>query len=310
MLVVADPEGRVHASLGDPDTPVYLRSAAKPFQAAAAVVSGGLDAIAATERELAIVCASHSGEDAHVATVAALLSRLGLDERALRCGAHPPIDAATAERVGHAASALHNNCSGKHAGMLAIARRLGVAPESYLEGAVQELVLDTVAKACGVASEAIAIGTDGCSAPNFAVPLRAAARAYALLAAPGQGDGGVSAALRRIAEAMTAEPWYVGGTGRFDTLFMEATARRFVAKGGAEGVQGIADRERGLGLAVKVVDGGSRAAAPAALEALSQMGLLDRAGAARLEHLHRPVLRNHAGIVVGRISCDFRIESK
>jgi L-asparaginase II len=182
---------------------VFLRSAAKPFQAAAVVQSGALDRLELGDETLAIVAASHSGEDRHVSLVATLLSRLGQDESALRCGIHPPFYEPTAASLGDRLSQLHHNCSGKHAGMLAAAAALGVPPASYLDadGAVQQLMRRAVAAACGIPIEHVEVATDGCGAATFAVPLASAARAFALLASPSEAPTELREPLERVAHA-------------------------------------------------------------------------------------------------------------
>jgi L-asparaginase II len=283
--------------------PVFLRSAAKPFQAVAVVQSGGLDRLGADDEALAIVAASHSGEPSHTALVERLLTSLGLSSAALRCGVHPPFDAETAARLGPAVSALHHNCSGKHAGMLAVAAALGTPAATYLDpaGEVQKLMCRTVAAVCGLRPQDVVTAVDGCGAMTFAVPLGAAARAFARLARPDEAPRDLRQPLARVAEAMRRHPDLIGGSGRFDTRLMEATRGRLLAKGGAEGVEGVADLQTGLGLCVKVCDGAARAVAPATLEILRHARWTDDATLHALEDLWRPELTNHSGARVGRI---------
>jgi L-asparaginase II len=287
----------------DDDAPVFLRSAAKPFQAAAIVQSGALDRLGLGDETLAIIAASHSGEAIHVSLVAGLLSRLGLDESALRCGIHPPFHEPTAASLGGRFSTLHHNCSGKHAGMLAAALALGVPAASYLDadGAVQRLMRRTVAAACGLPPQGVVVAIDGCGVATFAVPLANAARAFALLARPVEAPPELREPLDRVSRAMRAHPRLVGGTARFDTRLMEASRGHLIAKGGAEGVEGIADCERGRGLCVKVCDGAARAVGPATLEALRDAGSIAEEALHVLDDLRRPVLQNYAGTTVGRI---------
>ena len=282
---------------------VFLRSAAKPFQAAAIVASGALDGLEGGDELLAIIAASHSGEAKHTTLVERLLSQIGLDASALRCGVHPPLHAETAARLGAAISALHNNCSGKHAGMLALARKLGVPGATYLDadGPVQRLMRETVAVVCGAKAEEIVVAIDGCGAMTFAVPLDQAARAFAVLARPEVAPAPLREPLARVAAAMVRHPDLIAGAERFDTRLMEATGSRLLAKVGAEAVQGIADRERGAGLFLKVRDGAARAVAPATLEALHASGSIDDATLQALDDLWHPVLTNYAGTRVGRI---------
>ncbi|MBI2962725.1 MAG: asparaginase [Deltaproteobacteria bacterium] len=288
---------------GDTRSPVFLRSAAKPFQAVAVVRSGAADRFAIPEDELALIAASHSGEAMHTERVARLLSRLGLDASALGCGAHPPFHAETAARIGGRFTALHHNCSGKHAGMLALALRLGAPPGSYLDpdGPVQRTIRETIAAVCGLRCERIPTAIDGCSATTFAVPLAAAARAFSLLARPREAPADLREPIARVARAMARHPELVGGSGRFDTRLMQATAGRLLAKAGAEGVQGACDGRSGLGLCLKVRDGSARAVAPAALEVLRASGCLDAGALGALQDEWRPRLGNAAGKTVGRI---------
>jgi L-asparaginase II len=297
---------------GPSPEPVFLRSAAKPFQAAAVVASGAERRLGGNAEALAIVAASHGGEPAHTALVARLLAMLGVDESALRCGTHPPFDAETARQVGNRASPLHHNCSGKHAGMLAVALELGVRPEAYLDpdGPVQGLMRRTVAAACTVPEHDIVTGIDGCGAATFAVPLAAAARGFARLARPDAAPSQLRAPLRRVAEAMVRHPRLIGGSGRLDTRLMEAGRGRLIAKGGAEGVQGIADLASGRAFCLKVRDGASRAVAPATLELLLHVGWIDEAALGSLDEERRPVLKNYAGTTVGRIEPKLRLGAR
>lgn len=296
---VCDGDGALVAAVGNPDEVVFLRSAAKPFQAAAAVRAGAIDAFGVTDEEVAVMCASHSGEDVHLERVRAALDRIGLSESSLRCGAHPPLDPRVAEELAGRFTAIHNNCSGKHAGMLALTRHLGAQREGYLDPAspAQQEILAEILRVTGAVREQMVVAIDGCSAPTFALPIRRGATAFARLAIAGEDEP-----LGRVARIMTAHPHLVGGTGRFDTMLMTNSAKRLVSKGGAEAVQGIADRHRGLGILIKVTDGGHRAVAPAAAEILRQLGGWHEE---LLGTLHETVLRNYGGIVVGAIEPRF-----
>ncbi len=247
-------EGRVVFARGDVGVPVFIRSCAKPFQALAVVESGAADAFGLSEAELAVVCGSHSGEKVHVEAVRSILRKAGLAPAALRCGVHPPISAKGLKELygaRGALSALHNNCSGKHAGMLAAARRLGASVRTYLDPAhpVQRMNLANVARFAGIPEWRIPVGIDGCSAPNFALAIRAMARAIAGFCS----EGGAPA---RIRSAMTGHPRMVG---RFCADLMIAGRGRIVAKGGAEGAYLLGLPGRGAGIALKVADGGFRA---------------------------------------------------
>ena len=234
----------------------------------------------------------------------------------LLCGAHPPYDAeAAAElvRQGRAPSPLHNNCSGKHAGMLLACRLLGYPPADYVAPAhpLQRDIAGWVARLCGVAPERMGQGVDGCSAVSFHLPVEAAARGYAALADPAAAgvDAAPAEALGRIAAAMTHAPAMVAGRGRFTTRLMEATGGRVVAKEGAEGFYALAVRGPvALGIALKVADGGERCRDGAVLDLLRQMGSLAGEELAELAPFYRPVLINARGIAVGEVVPDLELE--
>ena len=275
--VVLDAQGEVKDSLGDPGVYVCLRSSAKPFQALPLVFSGAADAFGVTNEELAVACASHSAEPRHLAAVRSILRKAGLSEDDLQNGAHPPRHALTAARLirgGEEPRPIHGNCSGKHAGMLAVSVCAGWDPAGYRdpEGPLQKLVRRTVAKVCGLEPEAVRLAGDGCGVPVFALPLENLALGFARLAAGGAGDfpEDLLEAVRRVRGAMRAHPFVIAGTGRFDTRIMETTD--LVAKSGAEGVFAAASPE-GWGLALKISDGAARAVAPVALAALSRRGV-------------------------------------
>jgi L-asparaginase II len=283
--------------------PVFLRSSAKPFQAAAVVASGAADRFGMSDEEIAIAAASHAGEDRHTRLVARLLAKIGVSDAVLGCGAHPPFDAATATRVGAAFTSLHHNCSGKHAAMIALAIVLGVEPRAYLdpEGRVQQTIRRTVALACGLAPDDVVTAIDGCSALTFAVPLAAAARAFARLSRPARAPDELRESLERVVSAMVTHPHLVGGAGRFDTRLMEAARGALVSKAGAEGVQGVGNFATGEGLCLKVRDGTARAVAPATLELLRHENWLDASALDRLRDEWHPTIVNFTGRTVGEI---------
>ncbi|HET6519499.1 MAG TPA: asparaginase [Geminicoccaceae bacterium] len=302
---VADAAGRVVLAVGEVGRPVYPRSAIKPLQALPLVETGAADRFGIGPAELALACASHGGEPRHVEAVRAWLARLGLDEGALRCGAHPPSHAASTERLirdGAAPTPAHNNCSGKHTGMLATALHLGEDLAGYLAPShpVQRRVAAVLADMAG--AEPDEPGIDGCGLPNWPLPLRALATAMARLGDPAAGGLAPerARACGRIRAAMTAHPEMVAGEGRACTAIM-AAAPHLLVKTGAEGVYMAAWPARGLGLALKVEDGAGRASPVALLALFERLGALDDGGDARdaLAPVARPVLRNHAGTVVG-----------
>ena len=318
MIVACDPRGRVRFGLGNPRWMTYLRSAAKPIQALPLVTSGAARSFEITPKELAIICGSHSGEAVHTETVARLLQKIGLSETALRCGLHPPLDAETARRVGpEGVTVLHNACSGKHAGMLALARFLGADVDTYLdtEHPVQRQILDVLAHLSDLPSSAIGIGVDGCGAPTFAMPLERIALAYARLVNPEGLQEPLRAAIIEVTRAMREHPEMVGGTRRrLDTDLIRVSEGRILAKAGAEGVHalGISPNARfpeGLGIAMKIEDGDERRARNlVVLEVLHQLGLLDRPALDKLSAYHRPEVKNHRGMVVGHVRPCFRLE--
>lgn len=303
---VVDARGVVRAALGDVDVPVYIRSAAKPFITGAIVASGAAERFALEGKELAVIAASHGGEPYHVAAVRGILEKIGLSVADLRCGAHPPAyepAAAALADAGEAPTAIHNNCSGKHAGILAMCVHLGHETAGYLEPAhpVQRSILAFCARMVDEDPAGLRLGVDGCGIPVFATPLRRAARAFARFATlEGLADDD-ALSLGVVRDAMVAHPRYVAGTGRLDTALMEATGGRIVCKAGAEGVHGSALLRERLGVALKVVDGTRRAAAPAAIALLYRLGALDTAEAEALAAFGTPEVRNVAGRAVGRI---------
>ncbi len=316
---VVTPEGRLVARLGDPEsaeTATFLRSAAKPFQALPLLLGGGAERFGLDGADLALVCASHSGGPEHVARAAALLEKGGFAVGDLLCGAHPPLGREEARRLrreGTAPTPLHNNCSGKHAGMLLACRLLGFPKEGYVDSdhPLQRLILEQVSRLAGVPAGEIGVGVDGCSVPAYRLPLAAAARGYAALADPQAAGlpGDVAAAVRRAIGAMAGAPEMVAGPGRFTTRLIAATGGRVVGKEGAEGFYALAVRGPvALGIALKIADGGERCRDGAVLDLLRQMGSLSGAELAELDDLYRPVLRNWRELAVGEVRPDLALE--
>ena len=310
-VAVCDSHGELRAFAGDPGLVTYMRSAAKPFQALAIVREGVPDRYGMTAEELAICCGSHSGEPQHLEVVRSILVRAGVPESALACGAQRPLAEAVAEemvRRGEDPKPIHNNCSGKHAGMLALAQWRGWDLDGYQEAGhpVQERMKCEVAEWTGVEPEQIAGGGDGCGVVTFGVPLWSMARGYAALA---------RAAMERdvapymVVEAMTRHPFMVAGTGRLCTRLMQAGSGSVFVKVGAEGVYCAGDPARGVGVAVKVEDGGRRAAEVALLRVLHLLGVpADGMGDAFREDL-RPTIRDTRGEAVGYLEGEFELRS-
>jgi L-asparaginase II len=302
--IVSDPEGRIVFDGGAITT--TFRSAAKPFQLLPLVERGHAARWGWSDEQLAIMAASHAGSAYHVALVAGILERLGLEARHLECGFHEPFDPASRASVvcdPEQRSAIYNNCSGKHAGMLCLAKSEGWPVEGYTHAdhPVQLLMRRVVAEMSGLEPEQLEVAVDGCGVSVFGLPLAGMARAYARLAAAPSAVGERNQALARIRRAMQTYPRAVSGEGRFDTALMEATGGRVVSKGGAEGMQCVGLPGRGVGIALKVEDGQARASAPAALAVLETLGVLESEELAALDAWRRPVIRNHAGTVVGRL---------
>ena len=318
-VVVLDGDGQLLLSMGAPETVTFLRSSSKPHQTIPLVASGAADHFGFTDREIAIGCGSHNGEAEHVETVASMLKKIGLDKSALRCGPHEPYGEDAAEdlkRKGEKPSELHNNCSGKHAAMLALALFLKAPIENYEEPEhpVQQLILRAIEQFSGVPESSIAIGIDGCSAPNFAIPVRAMALMFArLVRAPTSFDRETRAAASRVVGAMQDWPEMVEGRNELDTELMRACGGKIVSKVGAEGVYtaGILPSERfpkGLGLAFKIEDGdkGDRARSPVAVEILRQLGLVTGAEESLAPFAHK-LIRNHRGDHVGEVVTAFEL---
>ena len=303
-IAVADARGRLMLALGDVKHPVYPRSAVKAMQGLPLLESGAADAFALSDAELAVACASHSGDRVHLDTVGSLLAKAGLDDSYLACGAHWPVsEAATREllRAGQRPRAIHNNCSGKHAGMLATAKHLGLDPRGYEQPdhPVQLMIARIISEICGNALDRARMGIDGCSVPTFALPLAALAGGFARL---GSGEGlpfERTLAARRLLHACFAEPLHVAGEGRFDTIVLRTLAPSCFIKGGAEGVHCAALPELGLGIALKIDDGAKRAAELVMSELLA--ALLPEAQHMLADQLGGE-MKNWKGIVVGRVA--------
>jgi L-asparaginase II len=301
---LSDASGRLIASSGDISRPIFPRSAIKSMQALAMVTSGSIGKYALTDEELALACASHHGEDVHVSGVTHFLSHVGLAPSDLECGAHQPSNAAAREalrRTGEAPSALHNNCSGKHSGMLSVARALGVPTAHYVERdhPVQVKVRAAVETVIGEPLTEDRCGIDGCSIPTWAAPVGAFARGFARMAT-GQGlPSDLAGAAHRIFDAATSHPLLVAGTGHLDTLVMEAFAGRVMQKGGAEGVQCGAIRDKGFGYALKIDDGNMLASQVMVANLLLRFAEPDERQRMVLETFATQAIKNVRGLDVG-----------
>lgn len=305
-FVVATPDGTVQESVGDITGPAFLRSSAKPLICAVVVQSGAAERFGLSDEELAVAAGSHSGEPYHIQAVRSILRKIGVDESALECGPHPPIHEPSAKALaaeGLEPQRIHNNCSGKHAAIMALAVYRGVEPAGYTdpEHAAQVEILNGCAELLGVERASLIVGTDGCGIPVIAVPLRAAAVCFARFSDPDLFGSRWSAAIARVRYAMLAHPRYVAGTGRFDTDLIKTAAGAVLCKGGAEGYHASSALEKGLGLCLKVADGNYRAVSPFVVDKLTNIGALDQRMAAALRNHRRPKVKNYAGTVVGEI---------
>ena len=314
-IFIVDGEGNTIASVGDPSTVTYFRSAAKPFQALPFITSGAADAFGFPEDEIAMSIASHSGEKMHVERVVKMLDRIGMTESDLRCGAHAPFYAKEAERMireSETPTQLHNNCSGKHAAMLALAKHIDADIATYetSDNRVQKRILRCVSDFTGVPENDIAQGIDGCAAPNFAVSVAAMAKSFANLVFPLNFHAAVQAAASRITHAMMRHPELIGGTDRLDTMLMQAAPGKIISKVGADGVWlcGVLPSDkypRGLGIALKVEDGDDRRGRPVvAVEILRRLILVSDTN---LTDLSPMSMKNRRGDIVGRIEPSFSI---
>ena len=300
---VVDASDALIAAARDPAAVTYWRSCAKPFQIIPFLADGGFDRVAWGEDELALGCASHGGEPEHVALASSMLTDIGLEEGDLACGPHDPLSSRGLKLMresGSRAGRLHNNCSGKHAAMLARAFTSGWAPQGYEaeDHPVQQSISTAVAQWTGVPSARLIRSTDGCGVVVFGLPLEGMARAYARLGAAARRGEEVPS---RIIDAIRTHPFLYGGTDRFDSVLIEETDGAVIAKVGAEGVHSAVVLDAGIGLAVKVQDGAQRAQYAAVLRLLQHLGALPERLPSRLEEFVRRPVRNTRGVVVGHV---------
>lgn len=307
-LIALDGTGERVLSLGSPDMVTFFRSACKPFQALPFITSGACDELGYSDEEIALACASHSGEARHVRIAQLMLERSGLSEAYLRCGTHLPFNEKEAERMqraGEHPTQLHNNCSGKHAAMLACAKHIDADLATYeaLENPVQQAILEAISLFSEVPAKKIKLGIDGCAAPNFALPLSTMAKSFLNLISPPQSfPDDIRSACTRLVSAMSSFPELIGGVERLDTMLMQAAEGKIISKVGADGVWLCAilpseEWPSGLAIALKVEDGDDRRARPViAVEILKQLGILS---ADDLPELSPMAIKNRRGDVVG-----------
>lgn len=311
-VAVVNTRGKLTACVGDAHLRTFSRSTLKALQALPFIEAGGPEQLGFTQPEVAMLCASHNGEEAHVAATESMLAKVGLNYRSLRCGCHVPglftlLDVAPPE--GLAFDERHNNCSGKHAGFLAQCVRMGWPTEDYTapEHPLQQAIRHAVARAVGMDADDLKMGIDGCSAPNYAMPLSKLAYGYARLAS-GAADAELGASFATLSQAMASQPFMVSGTGRNDLAFMQAGRGDWVSKVGADGVQVLGSKSRGEALAIKIIDGNKPALFAATVEVLDQLGWLDDAQRKLLEPWRARTLRNARGLKVGERLPLFRMQ--
>jgi L-asparaginase II len=298
-VAVVDAGGRLLASAGDAQRLTFTRSTLKPFQALPFMEAGGAEHFGLDDPQLALLCASHNGEDRHVAQVDRLLAASRLGYKRLQCGCHTPYFVELGVKgPGAPYDERHHNCSGKHAGFLAYCVQHGLPLETYLtaEHPLQQAIARELARVMELKNNEMAAGTDGCSAPNYAVPLSRLALGYARLAA---GSGACGASLARLSQAMRSHPDLVSGSGRNDEAFMRIGRGDWVSKVGADGVQAIGSCSRQTGLAIKIADGSKPALFAAAVEAMDQLGWLDAQQRQALQPWRAADIRSIKGEQVG-----------
>lgn len=325
---VVDAAGRLLFSVGDAGKVTFWRSSAKPIQAMPVITSGAAAAYGLTAEHLALFCASHNGEPIHTETVLDAMQRAGLSPDLLQCGAHAPFDRVSAEALteaGQEPGVIHNNCSGKHTGMLAIAKHLGLPMDDYLNpaSALQQLILENVAAVVGLPKEQIALGTDGCGVPVFGLPLTNMAYSFARLSEPTAMPAGKAEAGQAFRDAMRQYPHHVAGKKRICTDLMSLPGGRFVAKSGAEGVYCVGvlpeaaaaspvlqaiGATGGIGIAVKAEDGHKDVRHQMVVEIMRQLGLLTDSDLTALSWYRSSIIKNHAGKVVGEMRPVFTLE--
>ncbi len=314
-ICVSDPSGRIVSHIGDPQGKVYMRSSAKPFQAIALVASGSIEKYGLTMEEIAIICSSHSGEDDHRNTVAAILHKIGLTEDALQCGACNPYNEemnALLIQKKEKPTSLYNCCSGKHAGMLALCRYHHYSIENYTEPdhPVQQLILQVVAELLGEKADQITLGTDGCGVPSFMLSMEQGATLYARLAAGTNIQDPYAHALEQIKTAMLSYPIMISGDHEFCTELMVHTQGKVIGKVGGEGIYCIAVPEMNLGMMIKVEDGNERALYPISIHLLRQLGILNCKLPEGLRRWAYPPVKDHKGKIVGYTLPAFDLHGK
>jgi L-asparaginase II len=312
-ITVVDNKDRLTHYVGDPEFFSFVRSSSKPFQLIPLIATGAADKYGFTAKQLAIMCGSHIGTDHHRATVIANLEAAENVPENLKCGTQLPIHMIMSgeyPRQEEHKDPVRHNCSGKHSGFLALARYLGEDVSEYLkpDSGVQQMILKAVAENYRYLAEDIIISTDGCSAPNFGMPIFYTAGAFRRLASAKGSSARDSEILKRIRDAMREFPEMVSGEGRFDLALMRTFPNNVVCKVGAEAIQGIGFKEPSIGIVVKIHDGNPRALLPVCVEVLIQLGLVNINKAEHLKTFYEPEVRNSANLVTGHVKAEFNLK--
>ncbi|MBN2226918.1 MAG: asparaginase [candidate division Zixibacteria bacterium] len=313
-VAVVDRDGKLTHSVGDPEFFTFVRSSSKPFQLIPLLRTGAADTYEFSQKQISIMCGSHIGTDDHRATVLWNLETAGNKPEDLQCGVHTPLFMTMANKIpehGEHLDVLRHNCSGKHSGFLALSRFLGEDVANYLNvnSMAQKMILDAIVEMYEYPKEDIVIAVDGCSAPNFGIPLSRTAVAFKKLALAQGQTPEMTEVLTRITAAMTAYPEMFSGEGRFDLALMRAFPDRMICKGGAEAIQGMALTDPEIGIAVKIHDGNARALYPVCCEVLRQLGI--EPDAERETHLatfRKPEVRNLRNLLTGYIVPEFTLK--
>lgn len=311
-IAVVNNEGVVLFKLGNINHLCYMRSASKPIQAIAALETGIIEKYGLNLAEIALTMSSHSGEKIHIDTLVSIMQKTGISSDSLKCGTHEPLGTEAARKLvsgGEMPNSLHCNCSGKHLGQLAAVKAKGLPMENYYKpgGGIQPEILDIISAFSDVEAVRIKLGIDGCGVPVFGIPLWNMAYSYANLCSKAFMDGKYDRSREYVLQAMAKHPEMIGGKGRFDTELLSHFGDRLIGKFGDEGVYCVGLVGKGIGIALKIEDGHTRAVGPVILETLRQLGVVEVEELESLKHLWKPSIKNHRGEQVGEIKSVFSI---